>query len=273
MSKTISLTEKYKKILTQLYDCPNFLKIKQLEPYLTSEQVIVELIKTNEQSKSNFNYNEHSYIHNIIESNTNSLDLNTEYIIESHPFLNINALASRQNFEVKLPNTLKTLQNDFVEIDLFCLTKDTNCDAITNLTVQFVDNNKVNNEFECFLKLTGTICCSMPIGSNSKIKFLDFPNILISRVWSKKNHNIGLRCNKSLLSDIDTSNFSFIIEYDAIYTNPNKLLHSMTPKYQYYFETSNGILIICIDGLYSVRFYTQLVDNVALPYKQFYGDL
>lgn len=257
MTDEIEKINQYKEILNKLHTDENYFKITKLEKGLTNDEMSMII-----QDKCSQDNNTHTSLFNFkIIHGTSIIKLAdwTDY------FLNAEGLSTTQTFNLKLPDNYKILKNDFIEFELFDLTKEINCDAITNLRI-IRECEGINHHIEIVLKINGYVMSSNFSILKEWAELIKFPNLLIN-FNNYLKIGIYIRCNKAQL--LTKNNLNFILEHDAVYFNtPKKILEIK----EYFFETCSGVIISYsfYEYKYIVKFWNQLVNTVNPLFKSLY---
>jgi len=263
---------KDKEMLCNLYNDPNYLKLHRVTDYITPENAIFILTDIDTQLVTMLN------IPKISDLDMNKSELSW-YAMNLDAYKNSCGIVTKQQLEIQgISNHGKLLVGDFIERKICdILSNDQVFDGVTNLEIEFKNPDGVEFKSpdipdfnsiasECVLKINGFVICSSLVVKNSKIKLVNFPNVIwVTKAYELPKIEIYIRQN----GKISYCLHNYVITYDLIYLEYNSR-GKIIGQPQYMFETADGDLIFSREGKYVIRYYTYFFDHINPEFKMFY---
>lgn len=276
MSFLDTVIENDKNNLKLLQNSPHYLKLTQLEPKLTTEEMTWEIFNNKVHNQNNLLNNN---IHETFNFNLTGFQNTFIYknILPMKTFLNASGVSSAQTY-INTPTSFKELKNDLVECKILDM-MDQNWDAITNIRVTKDYSNNfpiIMYPSEFVLKFNGNVIESNTVLNDNTINLITFPNVILNNSLPPYNPNIQSSYKYMTPANISIwvrnttkVKFSYKIEYDIILLDKGRKQILETDDYMCI--TPSGLLIKFFNNRAAIRKYTCLMDTVSPIFKTLYG--
>ena len=186
-----------------------------------------------------------------------------------YDFKNTHGISSTQNIIKKInsnDNELIKLIDNYWQMKI-CRIKGTNYDALTNINISIFSGLN-GDATELILKINNNIICSKFIQNNvTDCEFIKFPNFILNCNPSQQKEQKVELFIRGKNHTIYNSKFSFDIKYDVILFDMKSRSNIFTFCNNYIFKNNNGIICQGLNGVYAVKYMSQLIETIPDEFK------